>query len=165
MQPTKHPPAPRIPSRFQPFSAFLAAAAVLSLLGGTLPGCSGRTPPPSISQSDYNGPPLSLEVGAGVHVIVAQSPSPGYIYKLDRIDEGHGYQGAFISVHLPNPAFSYATVIVEQRLATGVTRTQPIRVFARVVDFQGNSPTGDAYSPVPMAVDLSPSDSPLTTPR
>ncbi|MBX3409978.1 MAG: hypothetical protein KF859_08845 [Phycisphaeraceae bacterium] len=159
MQPTKHTRGTRFSPRFQPrplLTGVLASLAWASFSACSLPGCSGRTPPPSISSNPYQGPPLSLEVGGGVHVIVAQSPSPGFVYKLDRIDEGHGYQGAFITIQQPNPAFSYASVIVEQRLATGVPRTQPVRVFARIVDFQGRSSTGDAYSPVPMPADLAP---------
>lgn len=122
--------------------AFLLLAAASSLLVG----CAGTTSPPDIMDVAYQGPALTLEQRGGLHVVVAQTPSPGWTFKLDRLFDGYRHQGAYVSLTQPNPAFSYAQVMVEQRLATSVLASQPIRVYARVADFMGEAPTGDGYA-------------------
>lgn len=107
--------------------------AVMSALGG----CAGSVPPPEVSESLYQGPLITVEQSMGNHVVVANMPSPGWNVKLDRVLEGYRFQGAYITLQEPNPAFSYAQMMVTQRIATNIRQAQAMKVFVRFADFNG----------------------------
>lgn len=127
----------------------LAACAASMIIG-----CSGRSPPPSISSDAYTGPDLRLNNSDGRQLVVAHPPSPGYMVRVDRVMDGYGYRSAFLTIRTPNPAFTYPPTPVVQRVTTNVHSTTPLKVFARVEDFKGESPTGEAYSEVNVAMEI-----------
>jgi len=150
-------------SRARPSVASLSSLLLLGLCTLHSPiGCAGTTPPPEVVEEAYAGPPISIEGQSGSHVVIAESPSPGWSFKLDRLFEGYRHQGAYVSLTRPNPAFSYPQVVVQQRLATAVLKGEPIKVYVRIVDFQGESSTGDGY--VLAAQAAIPGTTPVPTP-
>jgi hypothetical protein len=133
-------------SRRRAFFAVLGVAS-LAAVGGSMSGCANGSPPPSISETAYAGPALVLEENAGLWVVVMKAPGAGGSLRLDRVAEGYGFQGVYVTVTDPNPAFSYAATPVEQRLAVSVATRQAIKVFARHAKFTGECESGDAYRP------------------
>jgi len=118
----------------------------MATLVGNLTGCARTSPPPEVSELTYSGPPISLELVADSHIVVVHTPTGGWKAHVDRVTEGYKFQGVYVSLTMPNPAFSYAPTPVEQRLASNVLAIEPVKVFARVVDFKGESITDRAYS-------------------
>jgi hypothetical protein len=114
-------------------------------------GCATGTPPPEVAQARYEGPPMALEQSAGQWVAVVRPDSPGWRITLDRRAEGYGFEGVYLTIQEPNPAFSYPLVTVEQRVALHVDVRRPVKVFARVLSFDGESASGDSYVPTPAA--------------
>jgi hypothetical protein len=114
-------------------------------------GCTTGSPPPEVTQAQYNGPPISLEESAGQWLAMVRPDSPGWRITLDRRAEGYGFEGFYVTIQEPNPAFSYPLVPVEQRLALHVEARRPVKVFARLVSFDGQCASGEAYVPTPAA--------------
>lgn len=114
-------------------------------------GCATGTPPPEVTEARYGGPAIAIEESAGQWMAVVRPDSPGWRITLDRRAEGYGFEGIYLTLQEPNPAFSYPLVTVEQRLALNVDARRPVKVFARVLSFDGESASGDAYVPTPAA--------------
>ncbi len=124
-------------------------AAVMAMAGlGAVSGCASGSPPPNITQEKYAGPEFSVEQSGGGHVLVMHAPGAGWRLHLDRLYEGFHYQGVYVSVTPPNPAFSYPLTPVEQRLATNVRDAESLKAYARLLRFTGEFEVGDPYSPV-----------------
>lgn len=109
-------------------------------------GCAGGSPPPVMSELPYKGPAATLESSGGLWVVVVRSPSPGWKAQVDRLWEEYGAQGVYVSLTEPNPAFSYATVEVEQRLATSVRATDPVKLYVQELKFTGEPAGAEGYS-------------------
>lgn len=108
-------------------------------------GCAGTSPPPDISAASYAGPELRVEAKTDRYLIVAATPTPGWLVRLDRVIEDYGHESAFVSLRQPNPAYSYAMVRVEQRVATNVPSSHRLAVYARVLSFDADKDSDDAY--------------------
>lgn len=128
----------------------LGAIALATLVSGT-GGCATGTPPPEVAEAKYDGPAIAIEEAAGQWLAVVRPDSPGWRITLDRRAEGYGFEGVYLTIQEPNPAFSYPLVTVEQRLALNVDARRPVKVFARLLSFDGESASGDAYVPTPAA--------------
>lgn len=138
-------------TEFRPGVALgLGAIAVVSLAFVT-GGCATGTPPPEVTQARYDGPAIAIEESAGQWIAVVRPDSPGWRITLDRRAEGYGFEGIYLTIQEPNPAFSYPLVTVEQRLALNVDAGRPVKVFARLLSFDGESASGDSYVPTPAA--------------
>ena len=87
----------------------------------------------------YVGPQLSLETENGMHMVVMQAPSAGWSVSVDRSRQTAGPTEVLVTVRRPDPAFVYAQVIVDQRVLTRIDESQPIELFARVLDHRGGS--------------------------
>lgn len=125
----------------------IALVALASVAGG----CATGTPPPEVAEARYDGPAVELEESAGQWVAVVRPDSPGWRITLDRRAEGYGFEGVYLTIQEPNPAFSYPLVTVAQRLALNVDAKRPVKVFARLLSFDGESTSGEAYVPTPAA--------------
>lgn len=123
-------------SRWRGPAAWVAGGLAACLLIG----CAGGSP---AQGETYAGPPLSSAIIAGEHVVVIQSPSPGWTVTLDRVEEALGRRDVMLTLREPNPAYLYPQVVVEQRVSTRVPLRIPIRVLMRVTDFEGK---GGAYA-------------------
>ena len=128
----------------------LGAIAMATLAFGT-GGCATGTPPPEVTEARYDGPAIAIEESAGQWLAVVRPDSPGWRITLDRRAEGYGFEGVYLTIQEPNPAFSYPLVSVEQRLALNVDARRPVKVFARLLSFDGESASGEAYVPTPAA--------------
>ncbi|MFZ4574515.1 MAG: hypothetical protein ACOYN0_08970 [Phycisphaerales bacterium] len=121
--------------------ALFAAAAIwagpLSIIG-----CSSDPAAPVVAPDPYAGPAVSLDSSGEFHVVIVESPSPGYSVLVERIDERRGYDEAFVTIRTPNPRFAFPQVVVQQRALTSVRNDRPLRVNARVIAFDG---TDGAY--------------------
>lgn len=126
-------------------SAALIAFALVAAFQ-TVIGCTGRPALPATSSDPYVGPPLALDSSGPEHMVVIQAPTPGWVATLDRVAEQHRHQAVFITVRRPNPAFLYPQVIVEQRVATTIPTTGPVRVYARVLAAEKKDSSA-AYTP------------------
>jgi len=115
--------------------ALLAAAAVmLSACASSNSGGSGH-PRPATSDQAYAGPSVAIDSATGPHhLIVLTAPSPGWVFSFDQVGPGSG--DAFVTIRRPNPALLYPQVIVEQKMDSTVDSSQPLRVYARVLDFE-----------------------------
>lgn len=126
----------------------LAAMVGAGVALGSL-GCASGSPPPEVVEARYDGPVISLEEAGGQWIALVRPDSPGWRINLDRRAEGYGFEGVYLSIQEPNPAFSYSLLSVEQRVALHVDARRPVKVFARVVGFDGESASGEAYVPTP----------------
>jgi hypothetical protein len=109
---------------------------VLGALAAALPaGCRSGVPSPMPTTPHYVGPGVSIETVSDRHVVVVQSPTPGWSIGLDRVNEQVGYREVLVTLRRPNPAFAYSQMIVEQRLGTPVNSDQPVRVLVRVLGY------------------------------
>ncbi len=131
-------------------------ALTVGLLGGiglmaATVGCATGSPPPEVVEARYAGPAMSLEESGGQWIALVRPDSPGWRVTLDRRAEGYGFEGVYVTIQEPNPAFSYPLVPVEQRLALNVDARRPVKVFARLLSFDGESASGESYVPTPAA--------------
>ncbi len=126
---------PRLDRNRRRLSATLAGLGLLTVQPFFI-GCSSDSALPVVASEAYRGPAISLDSGGNFHVIVVQSPSPGYSVLLERVEESRGYDEAFVTIRTPNPRFSFPQVIVEQRALTNVRSTRPLRVNARLMNFE-----------------------------
>ncbi len=118
----------------------VVAAAVL------LGGCWSS--PTVLEDAAFSGPPVAQSVAEGRHLLVVESPTPGWKVTIDRTDPRLDEDLVFMTIQRPDPGALYAQVVVEQRMLTDVPETRPIRVYARVIDFaqRKNLPP---YRPLP----------------
>lgn len=121
---------------------------VVGVMGvvGAMTGCAYTVPPPEVVEQVYAGPNVEIEQAGSFHVLKFTAPTAGWSMRVDRVVEGYGFQGVYATVTKPNPAFSYAQQLVDQWVATSVRMSEPVKVYVRVMDFKGESVTGEAYS-------------------
>lgn len=146
---TRQPVSSPLPRRLRAALGMAGMLFATCLVGGGVSGCAAGSPPPEVTQARYEGPAITLEQAAGQWLAVVRPDSPGWKITLDRRAEGHGFEGVYVTIKEPNPAFSYPLVAVEQRLALQVDGRRPVKVFARVVGFDGMCASGEAYVPTP----------------
>lgn len=121
----------------------------LALLAGAIGalsaavGCGGGPEMPSITEGIYSGPVLSVDSSGRHHVVVMEAPTPGWAITLDRDLEVREYRQAFVTVMRPNPALVHPQVIVKQNLLTSVESRYPVRVYARLMDYQATATDGE----------------------
>lgn len=128
-----------------------AATAALCALACAIQfvGCAGRAAPPDVSADRYAGPPVRLEADTSGHVIVVESPSGGWAITLDGVYEAFQRRDAFITIMRPNPLGMHPQAVVEQRLATFVPTSTPVRVLARVIPYSVKIEDDQSYTVVP----------------
>jgi hypothetical protein len=68
------------------------------------------------------------------------------VASLDRVSDEYRHKGIFISLKQPNPAFFYPQQVVEQRIATTVPSSQPVRVYARTLRHDARQTADDPYT-------------------
>lgn len=119
---------------------------LIGLAAAASVGCASGSPPPVMAEGPYQGPAVTLESAAGLWVVVVRSPSPGWHARVDRLWEEYGAQGVYVSLTEPNPAFSYAQVEVEQRLATLVRAADPVKLYVRQQMFTGEPAGVEGYA-------------------
>jgi len=134
--PRPAPPHPRWIHR--PARSCLAAALLLIV------GCAGT----EVRSRPFEGPQITLDEVRERHVVVVQTPSPGWDVDFDRSRRRLGGHDAFITLRRPDPRFLQPQVIVEKRVLTDVPAGEDIRVLAREVDHDARDP-GKSYAPVP----------------
>lgn len=134
-----------------------AALTGLGLIGAQLSiiGCSSDSTAPEVSPESYRGPSISLDSAGEFHTILVQSPSPGYVVLVERVEENRGFDEAFVTIRMPNPRFSFPQTAVEQRALTSVHSSRPLRVNARLMGFDEIS---TAYHPA--VAEVRPQESP-----
>ena len=110
---------------------FAAASAFLS----ALIGCQSSPTTPTVGGDPYVGPDITLDSSGRVHVAAVLAPSPGWTITLDRTTEGFGRSRLFLTLRQPSPGLAYPAVMVTQRVAAEVRTTEPVDLFARVVEF------------------------------
>ena len=117
-----------------------ARIALVALLGVSLQiGCWARQSVNPEVRGRYHGPPLVLTPGTAGHDVVFTAPTPGWSISLDRSVERFERREIFVTLRRPNPAYSYAQVTVEQRLATGAPTSTTVALFARVIAFEAHA--------------------------
>ena len=91
------------------------------LVGG---GCQSTAP--------YAGPPIAAIVLDDVYAVRVNAPTPGWEVSLDRTERTADARRLYLTLTEPNPEFLYATVIVEQVIATEVGSSENVELFGRV---------------------------------
>lgn len=126
-------------------------AVYLCAIGLTLGGCWSS--PTVLDDAAFAGPPVTQSVAEGRHLLIVQSPTPGWKVTVDRTDPRLNEDLIFLTMQRPDPGALYAQMVVEQRVLTNVVQTRPIRVYARVIDFaqRKNLPP---YRPLPGQADI-----------
>lgn len=97
-------------------------------------GCASSATP-TVAPTPFQGSVIRDDVSGTFHVLVVENPSAGFAVTLDRVEEERGFDEAFVTVRAPDPRFSFAQVLVQQRLLTSVRSTRPLRVNARLLGF------------------------------
>lgn len=87
-----------------------------------------------VPERSFRGPPMSLDSSGRVHVVSMQAPNPGWNLELDRAQEAAGPTQLLMSVRRPDPAYLYTQQIVEKSVASRTRTTDPVEVYARVID-------------------------------
>ena len=113
------------------------AAILLAILAPSVVfiGCAGRLPPPVATDATYSGPELSVDSSGPEHVVMIEAPSPGWVPSLDQVLDALDRRDIFVTLRRPDPRFLYAQQIVVQQVGTGVPSSVPVRVCARIVEF------------------------------
>jgi hypothetical protein len=114
-------------------STMIAAAVTVGALTAQI-GCRSHAALPETTADPYAGPPLALDTSQAEYTVVVQAPSPGWQVSLDRVAEQYRHHAVFVSLRRPNPGYLYPQVIVDQRIATNVATTGPVKVYARTLD-------------------------------
>lgn len=127
---------------FPPRARRGAARLFLIPLAAFVGGCGGSSTP-RITDGAYDGPPLSIDQSGRAAVVFMEAPTPAWGLTLDRTSQARDHWQAFVTVRRPNPAYMYAQVIVRQNLLTTVESRQPLRVYARVLEFDDKSTDGE----------------------
>ncbi|GJQ30128.1 MAG: hypothetical protein HBSAPP03_20120 [Phycisphaerae bacterium] len=115
---------------------------------GALPliGCRSFSPVPAFSDRAFEGPPISIAPGTSNHTVVIEAPHAGWSATLSCIRPGPGHQAAFVTIRKPFPGVIYAQAVVTLRVGTGIPSTEPIHVYARVVEHDAPSGVDDEYT-------------------
>ncbi len=127
--------------------AATAPWAVVTLLLSVLIGCASRNALPDIDPGPYQGPPVTLDSSRAEHIAIFHAPMPGWVASVDRVAEQYRYQAVFISLRRPNPAFIYPQVEVQQRIATNVVTSVPVKVYVRTQGYDEH----DSYNAYTLA--------------
>ncbi len=98
-------------------------------------GCQSSPTAPTAGGGSYAGPDITLDSSGRVHVAVVLAPSPGWTITLDRTTAAFRRSRLFLTLRQPNPGVAYPAVMVTQRVAAEVRTTEPVDLFARVVEF------------------------------
>lgn len=135
--------------------ALVAARAATLAIGALacasqLVGCASQAAPPDVSADRYAGPPIRLEADPSGHLIVVESHSGGWSITLDGVYDAFQRRDAFITIMRPNPLGMHTQAVVEQRIATFVPTSTPIRVLARVIPYTVKIDDDQPYSPTPI---------------
>jgi hypothetical protein len=112
--------------------AFALAFAVV------LAGCSSGL---KVAPEAYRGPVLTGGAASGVHLIVAELPSPGWSVEIDATRESADRTDVYLTLRRPNPAAVYPQQAVSQRAVTRVDEAEPLGIVARVVDYGSTDDT------------------------
>lgn len=116
------------------------AALPVLMSAALLAGCSLFGTPDRIrAGATFRGPPLALEAAGDRHVIWMTAPTPGYQLTFDRSERTAGPTRVFATIRRPDPAFVYPTVVVDQRVASDVRISQPVEVYARLIDHDAST--------------------------
>ena len=107
-----------------------------------LGGCGGSNLP-SITEGNYEGPPLSIDQSGRAAVVFMEAPTPAWGLTLHRTSQARDHWQAFVTVRRPDPSYMYAQMIVRQNLLTTVESRQPLRVYARILDFADQATDGE----------------------
>jgi hypothetical protein len=83
----------------------------------------------------FQGPAMRLTNLDDDHVVVVQSPSPGWSAQIDRVERELNHADVFVTLRRPDPGIIYTQAVVEQHLLTNVELDRPVAVYARTVDF------------------------------
>ncbi|CAG0994682.1 hypothetical protein PHYC_02490 [Phycisphaerales bacterium] len=129
-------------------SSLFTACAALAGVGilCSMIGCATSAPAPTFSEDRFSGPAVSIDSGGRNHVAVVQAPTPGWEVTLTRVLPGFRHRAAFLTLRKPFPGVLYAQVLVTQRVATDIPSTEPIRIFARVVDHDAPADSEAAFT-------------------
>lgn len=137
-----------MPDRVRSFVRGLAGPALwgASILCPLI-GCASSAPAPVVSGDRFDFPPVRIESVGRHHVVVVESPTPGWEVTLTRVLPGPGHRAAYVTLRRPFPGVIYPQVIVTQRLSTGVPVKEPVRVFARIIDHAESASTQAPFAP------------------
>lgn len=119
--------------------------------GVLLGGCWSS--PTVLDDAAFVGPPVARSVAEGRHLLIVQSPTPGWGATIDRTEPRLDEDLVFLTLQRPDPGALYAQAVVEQRVLTDVISTRPVRVYARVIDFAQRKSL-PPYRPLPGQADL-----------
>ena len=108
-------------------------------------GCAGAAAAPESVSDAYVGPPMRVEKDPMGHIVVIESPTGGWLATLDGVYEGFQRRDAYISLQRPNPLGFHSQALVEQRVATFVPNSMPLRDYARVIDFSVRPDTATPF--------------------
>jgi len=108
-------------------------------------GCAARNSVPQTTSGSYVGPPLSLVRENGATFVLFEAPTPGWAISLDQVVDAFKRRDAFVTIRLPNPEYTYAQVVVEQRVATTMPQDQTARLFVRFLKHDAKATTDDPY--------------------
>lgn len=108
-------------------------------------GCVSWDTAPSVEATPFSAIPCEIDSTGTQHVAVFQSPTPGYAVTLSRVLEGDRRRDVYVTIRAPHPAGTYAQVIVEQRVATGVAVGTPVRIYARLLPNDAVESSDHAY--------------------
>lgn len=158
-QSTMNTPGPRtlrrsdLPRGHRFFVAARAATMSLCALAAATQfvGCASQAAPPDVSADLYAGPPVHLAQDPSGQIIVFESPSGGWAITLDGVYDAFQRRDAFVTVMRPNPLGMHTQAVVEQRIATFVPSTTPLRVLARVVPYSVKIDPDQPYVVVPIS--------------
>jgi len=126
---------PSLRRRFGWWSILVRAGAAAS---PALPliGCASSAPPPPTTETPFEGPAVTIDSSGPEHVAVVEAPTPGWQVTVARVMPAYGHRAAYLQMRRPYPGAMYAQVIVTQRVALGVASTEPVRVYARAMNFE-----------------------------
>ena len=116
------------------WSSWLAFCGAALMLAGCTSGLN-------VAPEAYRGPSIASATTSGVHLILAELPSPGWGLEIDATRESADRTDVFLTLRRPNPAAVYPQQVVTQRAVTRVDEDEPLGIVARVIDYGGESDT------------------------
>lgn len=89
-----------------------------------------------MTEAPFDGPSVTIDSSGQEHIALVEAPTPGWQITVARVMPAYGHRAAYLLMRRPYPGAMYTQVVVTQRIALGVASTEPVRVYARAVNFE-----------------------------
>lgn len=99
------------------------------LVAGAVAGCGSTTP--TVSDTPYRGPTVSLGADGGIHEVRLEAPTGGWSLIVDQVVQRRGGYDIYATVRRPDGRYLHSQALVTHRATTTLAVQTPVQLCVR----------------------------------